>query len=211
MAAPLDLKALFDAIGDAVVVCDRAGAVIFWNPAAERMFGHTQAEAMGQRMDMIVPERLRKRHWDGYDQSMATGKTKYAHDVLRVPAVDKAGRSLSIAFTVFMLFDDAGQVTACGSVIPRSEAYQGKSPMAANSEVPMANAPRPRARIASFILGCGDMAAPFGRAGKGREVLFAITELPARRHPILKADRPCAARKCRITPASAACACQKRR
>jgi PAS domain S-box-containing protein len=117
MAAPLDLKALFDAIGDAVVVCDRAGAVIFWNPAAERMFGHSQAEAMGQRMDMIVPERLRKRHWEGYDKSMATGITKYGHDVLRVPAVDKAGRSMSIAFTVCMLFDDAGQVTACASVI----------------------------------------------------------------------------------------------
>jgi PAS domain S-box-containing protein len=117
MAAPLDLKALFDAIGDAVVVCDRAGAVIFWNPAAERMFGHSQAEAMGQRMDMIVPERLRKRHWEGYDKSMETGITKYGHDVLRVPAVDKAGRAMSIAFTVCMLFDDAGQVTACASVI----------------------------------------------------------------------------------------------
>jgi PAS domain S-box-containing protein len=91
--------------------------VIFWNPAAERMFGHSQAEAMGQRMDMIVPERLRKRHWEGYDKSMATGITKYGHDVLRVPAVDKAGRSMSIAFTVCMLFDDAGQVTACASVI----------------------------------------------------------------------------------------------
>jgi PAS domain S-box-containing protein len=117
MAAPLDLKALFDAIGDAVVVCDRAGAVIFWNPAAERMFGHSQAEAMGQRMDMIVPERLRKRHWEGYDKSMETGITKYGHDVLRVPAVDKAGRAMSIAFTVCMLFDDAGQVMACASVI----------------------------------------------------------------------------------------------
>jgi hypothetical protein len=66
---------------------------------------------------MIVPERLRQRHWDGYDKSMATGQTKYAHDVLRVPAVDKAGRALSIAFTVFMMFDADGKATACGSVI----------------------------------------------------------------------------------------------
>jgi PAS domain S-box-containing protein len=117
MAAALDLRALFDAIGDAVIVCDAAGVVIFWNPAAERMFGHTQAEAMGQRMDMIIPERLRKRHWEGYDKSMETGITKYGHDVLRVPAVDKAGRSMSIAFTVCMLVDDAGKVTACASVI----------------------------------------------------------------------------------------------
>ena len=44
-------------------------------------------------MDMIIPERLRKRHWEGYDKTMATGITKYGHDVLRVPAVDKAGRA----------------------------------------------------------------------------------------------------------------------
>jgi len=117
MATLLNLQALFDAIGDAVVVCDAAGVVIFWNPAAERMFGHTQAEAMGQRMDMIIPERLRKRHWEGYDKSMETGITKYGHDVLRVPAVDKAGRAMSIAFTVCMLHDEAGKVTACASVI----------------------------------------------------------------------------------------------
>jgi PAS domain S-box-containing protein len=113
----LDLQQMVAAIGDALVVCDREGRVIVWNAAAERLFGWTEAEAMGQRMDMIVPERLRQRHWDGYDKSMETGKTRYAHDVLRVPAVNKAGQDLSIAFTVFMLYDDDGHVTACGSVI----------------------------------------------------------------------------------------------
>jgi PAS domain S-box-containing protein len=117
MPTDIDLHALVGAIGDAVVVCDVKGHVILWNGGAERLFGWTAAEALGQRMDMIVPERLRQRHWEGYDQSMASGKTKYAHDVLRVPAVDKAGRALSIAFTVFMLTDPQGQVTACGSVI----------------------------------------------------------------------------------------------
>jgi PAS domain S-box-containing protein len=113
----LDLQQMVAAIGDALVVCDREGRVIVWNTAAERLFGWTEAEAMGQRMDMIVPERLRQRHWDGYDKSMETGKTRYAHDVLRVPAVNKAGQDLSIAFTVFMLYGDDGHVTACGSVI----------------------------------------------------------------------------------------------
>lgn len=117
MQHEIDMDALVAAIGDAVVVCDTAGRVVVWNAAAERMFGFTRAEALGQRMDMIVPERLRKRHWEGYDQSMLSGKTRYAHDVLRVPAVDKAGRAMSIAFTVFMLYDAEGRVTACGSVI----------------------------------------------------------------------------------------------
>jgi PAS domain S-box-containing protein len=117
METNIDPQSLVGAMGDAVVVCDTEGRVVIWNPGAERIFGWTAAEAMGQRMDMIVPERLRNRHWEGYDKSMATGKTKYAHDLLRVPAVDKAGRSLSIAFTVFMLFGADGKVTACGSVI----------------------------------------------------------------------------------------------
>ena len=117
MQNDIDMNALVGAMGDAVVVCDVQGRVIVWNPGAERIVGWTAAEALGQRMDMIVPERLRERHWDGSDQSMATGKTKYAHDVLRVPAVDKAGRAMSIAFTVFMMYGTDGQVTACGSVI----------------------------------------------------------------------------------------------
>ena len=117
METNIDRQALVGAMGDAVVVCDTQGRVLVWNPGAERIFGWTEGEAIGQRMDMIVPERLRKRHWDGYEQSMATGKTKYAHDLLRVPAVDKAGRAMSIAFTVFMLFSADGKVTACGSVI----------------------------------------------------------------------------------------------
>jgi PAS domain S-box-containing protein len=117
MQAEIDLKALVAAIGDAVVVSDREGKVIVWNPAAERLFGYTEAEALGQSMDLIIPERLRARHWEGFDKSMATGTTKYGHDVLRVPAVDKAGRALSIAFTVAMLFDAQGKISAIASII----------------------------------------------------------------------------------------------
>jgi PAS domain S-box-containing protein len=117
MNAKIDPAALVSAIGDALVVSDVEGKVLVWNGGAERLFGWSAQEALGQRMDMIVPERLRQRHWDGYDKSMQTGQTKYAHDMLRVPAVDKAGRAMSIAFTVFMLFGPDGKPTACGSVI----------------------------------------------------------------------------------------------
>ena len=117
MEPQIDPAAVVAAIGDAVIVSDVQGCVVVWNAAAERLFGWTEAEALGQRMDMIIPERLRKRHWEGYDKSMQTGETRYAHDVLRVPAVDKAGRAMSIAFTVFMLFGPDGRPSACGSVI----------------------------------------------------------------------------------------------
>ena len=117
MQSEVDLLALVAALGDAVMVCDAQGAITLWNPACERMFGFTEAEVLGRSMDMIIPERLRGRHWEGYHKTMATGITKYGTDVLRVPAVDKQGRSLSIAFTVAMLYTAEGKVGAIASVI----------------------------------------------------------------------------------------------
>ena len=117
MPAAVDLKALIAAVGDAVMVCDAQGAIVLWNPACERLFGHSEAEVLGKTMDMIIPERLRKRHWEGYEKTMATGITKYGHDVLRVPAVNKQGDTLSIAFTVAMLHADDGKVSAIVSII----------------------------------------------------------------------------------------------
>ena len=117
MASDINLNALVAAIGDAVMVCDAQGAILLWNPACERLFGHTEAEVLGKTMDMIIPERLRKRHWEGYEKTMATGITKYGHDVLRVPAVDKQGRTMSIAFTVAMLHSPDGKVSAIAAII----------------------------------------------------------------------------------------------
>ncbi|NGZ84530.1 PAS domain-containing protein [Duganella aceris] len=113
----VDYQQLVGAIGDAVVVCDAAGAIIVWNDAAVRMFGFTRDDALGQSLDLIIPERQRQRHWDGYNKSMATGETRYGSDVLRVPALHKDGRTLSIAFTVAMLYDDARKVTAIVAMV----------------------------------------------------------------------------------------------
>ncbi len=113
----VDPAQLLSAVGDALVVTDVSGAITLWNAGAERMFGFTAAEALGQSMDIFIPERLRKRHWDGYHETMRTGHTRYGSDVLRVPAIDKSGRSLSIAFTVAMLNDSAGNPQAAVAVI----------------------------------------------------------------------------------------------
>jgi PAS domain S-box-containing protein len=117
MHPSIDLKQLVDAVGDAIVVCDAGGAIIFWNPAAQRMFGFSAAEALGQSLDLIIPERQRQRHWDGYHKTMATGQTRYGNDVLRVPALHKEGRPLSIAFTVAMLHSPQQEVTAIVAII----------------------------------------------------------------------------------------------
>lgn len=117
MHSAIDFKQLVEAVGDAIVVCDASGAITLWNPAAERIFGFAESEALGQSLDLIIPERQRQRHWDGYSKTMQTGQTRYGNDVLRVPALHKDGRPLSIAFTVAMLYSAEKTVTAIIAVV----------------------------------------------------------------------------------------------
>ncbi|HTV37859.1 MAG TPA: PAS domain S-box protein [Xanthobacteraceae bacterium] len=89
---------------DAIIASDQDGIVRFWNPGAERVFGYAAAEAMDRPLDLIIPERLRQRHWDGYRRVMATGESRYGTaDVLAVPALRKDGVTISVEFTVVPL------------------------------------------------------------------------------------------------------------
>jgi PAS domain S-box-containing protein len=98
--------------GDGVVLADREGKIVFWNAAAERIFGHSAAEAVGQTLDLIIPERFRARHWTGFDQTMKTGETKYGESLLRVPALYADGSTRSIAFTVCLVEEGGGGIAA---------------------------------------------------------------------------------------------------
>jgi len=113
----LDLKELVAGAGDAIIVADAKGAITLWNRAAERIFGFTEADALGQSLDMIIPQRQRQRHWDGFNKTMETAVTKYGTDVLRVPALHKDGHSLSIAFTVSMLFSPDQKVSGIAAFV----------------------------------------------------------------------------------------------
>lgn len=94
-------QAVLHDIPDAVIYSDREGVIRFWNAGAARIFGFTAEEAIGQSLDIIIPERLRQRHWDGYHHMMATGRSQHPPEaLLSVPAQTKAGDALSIQFTV---------------------------------------------------------------------------------------------------------------
>ena len=103
--AMLDFAEIVAACGDGVIVSDATGRIVCWNAAATRIFGFTAQDALGQSLDLIIPPAQRQRHWDGYYKTVATGITRYGSDVLRVPALHKEGRPLSIAFTVALLRD----------------------------------------------------------------------------------------------------------
>ncbi|MBV8651196.1 MAG: PAS domain S-box protein [Alphaproteobacteria bacterium] len=117
MALGIDFEQLVNAIGDAIVVADVEGRITLWPSAAERLFGYSAAEAIGQSLDLIIPERLRERHWAGYRRSMASGDTRYGGDLLRVPATRKDGAALSIAFTVALLRGVRNELTGIVAVI----------------------------------------------------------------------------------------------
>ncbi len=102
---------------DAVIVTDSAGIIRTWNRAAERMFGYPASEALGQSLDIIIPENLRERHWQGYREVMRTGRSRYGEgDVLAVPGLRKDGRRISLEFTIVPL-REGGRMCGMAAVL----------------------------------------------------------------------------------------------
>ncbi len=117
MNTNIDLNQLVGCVGDAIIVVDAHEKIVMWNPAATRIFGYSEADALGNTLDLIVPERQRHRHNEGCRKSMETGITRYGTSLLKVPALHQNGSMLSIAFTVGMLFDEHQKVNGIVAVI----------------------------------------------------------------------------------------------
>jgi PAS domain S-box-containing protein len=103
--------------GDAIIFADHGGTIRLWNAGAEAMFGYPADEAIGQMLDLIIPERLRDRHWDGYHRVMATGETRYGRELLAVPGIRKDGTRLSLEFSIALLRDDQGQPFGVAAIL----------------------------------------------------------------------------------------------
>jgi len=111
-------SALVASESDAIIATDREGRISFWNPGAERIFGFSAAETIGQSLDLIIPENLRARHWSGYRRVMETGSSIYGRgDLLSVPALTKDGGRISVEFTILMLKSAQGEVTGTVAVL----------------------------------------------------------------------------------------------
>ena len=102
---------------DAIMFSDRQGLIRLWNSGAERMFGYTEAEVLGLSLDLIIPENLRGRHWDGYYRVMESGESRYSTEMLSAPALCKDGTRISTEFSMVMVKDDNGTVLGVAAVI----------------------------------------------------------------------------------------------
>jgi PAS domain S-box-containing protein len=111
-------RRIVEAAPDAIIFSDREGTIRLWNAGAEAVFGWPAAEALGRSLDLIVPEKQRARHWEGYRAVMATGVTRYGRgDLLRVPAQRKDGRRISVEFSIVLLRDAAGEVLGTAAIL----------------------------------------------------------------------------------------------
>jgi PAS domain S-box-containing protein len=110
--------AVLHSTADAIIAADKQGIIRFWNPGAERIFGHASEAVIGASLDVIIPERQRKRHWEGYDRVMATGESRYGHgDVLAVPGIRKDGARISLEFTIVPLRNETGELIGLAAVM----------------------------------------------------------------------------------------------
>ena len=108
---------IVEASGDAILFADRDGVIRLWNAGAEAIFGYPAQEAEGRTLDLIVPERLREHHWEGFNRVMETGVTRYGREVLAVPAQCRDGTRISVEFTVALIRDDGGAVAGVAAVL----------------------------------------------------------------------------------------------
>jgi PAS domain S-box-containing protein len=103
---------------DGVLYADQDGVIRYWNAGCQRIFGFTADEAQGQSLDIIIPQNLRTRHWQGYRETMRTGETRYgAGDLLSVPALRKDGARISVEFSIVPFRDAAGSMIGIAAVM----------------------------------------------------------------------------------------------
>ena len=110
-------RAIVTQAADAILAADASGIIRLWNHGAARIFGVPANVAIGQSLDLIIPETLRQRHWEGWSKVMRSGESRYGEEMLRVPALRGDGRRFSAEFSIVMLKDEAGRVAGVAAIL----------------------------------------------------------------------------------------------
>jgi len=110
-------RQIVDLSQDGIMLADRDGNIRLWNSGAETIFGYTSEEAIGNSLDLIIPEKLRQRHWEGYHKVMESGKTRYGNELLKVPALKKDGERISVEFSIVLVRDNQNKVLGSAAIM----------------------------------------------------------------------------------------------
>lgn len=123
---PLPYQAMVEQTTEALIYADEQGIIRVWNHASEEMFGFSQAEAIGQSLDIIIPERLREAHWRGFNAAIASGATKHGGKPTRTKALNKAGESIFAEVSFAVVHDQTtgakGSIAIARPAAPRAPA-----------------------------------------------------------------------------------------
>ena len=109
-------QAIVEQAPEAIIFADRDGAIQLWNGGAETVFGHTAAEVLGHSLDVIIPERLQRAHWEGFHRAIDTGRVKYVNRVLTTRSMHKNGSKLYVDLSFALVRDEAGVVVGALAV-----------------------------------------------------------------------------------------------
>jgi len=109
-------QAIVEQAPDAIIFADREGAIRVWNRGAEAVFGYAAAEVLGNSLDVIIPERLRRAHWEGFRRAIDTGQTKFGGRVLTTRSVHKDGSKLYVDLSFGLIRDEAGAIAGALAV-----------------------------------------------------------------------------------------------
>jgi PAS domain S-box-containing protein len=94
----------------AIVIADKSGTIRHWSRGAETLFGHGAADALGQKVDLIVPPEYRDQHWHGFHQAMATGTAKLDGQSTQIPVLSRDGTITMFPIALSLLRDAGKQV-----------------------------------------------------------------------------------------------------
>lgn len=109
IVAPLE-ELIVQHMADAVIYADQSGTIARWNHAAETLFGFSAAEAIGQSLDLIIPEHLRAAHWRGFDAAIQSGTTRLHGRATVTRALPKSGTKLYVEMSFALVLDKTGNV-----------------------------------------------------------------------------------------------------
>ena len=101
-------EAILEQIAEAIIFTDPAGTIVQWNRTSTALFGYSAEEALGQSVDLIIPEHLRAAHWRGFNAAITNGVTTLQGRPTLTRALHKSGRRLYVEMSFAIVKSDSG-------------------------------------------------------------------------------------------------------